>query len=545
MNFEFRNENGIALIMVIIILGVVAALSSALLITFNTNIDISGDAAAENKAFYAAEGGVNYLDLKLNKFYQENIAGRSFFKADDVKEELDILQNEIDAENIEVSGFNINIDYSPHLNYENNSIYIYDITADNGEISKKITAEYEIAHLIDYFKYSRFANKVNIENSRFYDVDDHAFGTSEVLYSQWSNDSSYQKGEYVVHNNKMYISNDNFYAGEAVEPGADGWQDYWNLDNSFKQWENSRNYQEREKVVYNNEIYTSEINNNTSKPGDNNDWERNDPDLADQGFREGKVEYNQTSLPSPDDYDYQEKIIEEFKTRLKTEGGYTYEALEADPDKYPKYVPYSNYRVGDMVTYEGSVYKLSRSDTSYRAVWKKQTAAQLFLDENDSYFTKGNYVYIKGDFAPSYDEIKYFNKSEEVIHILVDGEISPQANVSLRNNANIIFYTTSDTVSFENGYITMPAWGSNINLAYFAPFATYTSDGFYGGYASSMVFNEINLKNETITSVKTYSDDNPLRGSIDPGIAELTRVHGDLNYDIDKTGPLRLNWSTN
>ena len=54
-----------------------------------------------------------------------------------------------------------------------------------------------------------------------------------------------------------------------------------------------------------------------------------------------------------------------------------------------------------------------------------------------------------------------------------------------------------------------------------------------------------NLKAQTITSVKTYLEDNPLRGSIDPGIAELTRVHGDLNYDIDKTGPFRLNWSTN
>jgi hypothetical protein len=131
---------------------------------------------------------------------------------------------------------------------------------------------------------------------------------------------------------------------------------------------------------------------------------------------------------------------------------------------------------------------------------------------------------------------------EEVLHIMVNGEISPNADVILKGDSNVILYTTGAEVDYKDGHILM---GNDISLAYFAPFASFTTKNFTGGFASSMVFNEINIINGKITTVKTYSDNNALRGSIDPGIAELTRAYGDFDYDIENagSGPIRVNWS--
>lgn len=569
MKKNLKNNDGIALVMVILLLALVGSLATAMMLMYSSNIGLVQDAAARSQAFYAAEGGANYLDLKLNKFYQDNIAGKGFFSAEKIYKELQKLQSQFE-DDLNIAGYGITIEFNPHSNYEENNIYIYEITADNGNESETIRVEYLIEHLIDYFKYSRFANKINLNGyNRFYNVDDHSFGTAEVLYSKWSNSSSYFEGELVVHDNKVYVSKGDYSAGEAVEPGEDNWQDNWMIDNSFKEWNNDKIYRSREKVIYDNEIYTSKVNDNETQPdpdnpdNPNNDyWEINDPDISKVGLAKGKVDYNQTSLPSPDDYDYQEKIVEEFKRRLDEEGGYTYE------DDQGSYSNWSNqsYSVGTKISYSGKVYRAERRNrflwftipqpepqpdlepdsedyNGWRDYWVEMNAGQAFIDDNNQFYNDGNYIYIDGDLTPNVAASMDFSKADDVLHILVDGEISPYANLSLDGNANIIFYTTAETVSFENGHITMP-WESDINLAYFAPFATYTSNDFSGGYASSMIFNEINYTDQDISSVKTYSEDNPLRGSIDPGIADLTRVHGgNYSYNSDKTGPIRLDWS--
>jgi Tfp pilus assembly protein PilX len=559
MKLNFNNQSGIAFIMVIILLAVIGSLASALLLMYSSNINIANKASARNQAFYAAEGGANYLDLKLNNFYQDNIAGKSFFKAEKIKEQLDILNADIQNDNIKIDDFNISISYSPDSNYKDNNIYKYEITADNGKLNETISVNYKVAHLIDYFKYSRFGNKINIENSYFNDVDDHAFGTDEMLYSQWSEYDYYNKSDFVVNNNDLYVSKDDYSPGKAIEPGEDGWEEDWEINRDIVSWDSNKTYKYRKKVIFNNDIYTSLTKDNNSSP-DTNDWEINDPDLAKQGFADSKVDYNQIALPNPEDYDYEKKIVEEFKKRLETENGVTY---EDDAGSYPTWNDIS-YSTGDQVVNNSKVYKCIRRNGYYSGwgpwrkwndtpqpepgveedwgdYWVELNAGQDFLD-NYSKWNDANYILIDGDLTSTTGGVVNFEKeNDEVVHILVDGEISPQANISFRGDANIIIYTTADIVSYQNGHITMPS-NSNINLAYFAPFATITSNGFRGGYASSMVFNQINLKNQRISSVKTYSDDNPLRGSIDPGIAELTRAYGDPDYDIDKAGPLRLDW---
>ena len=393
----------------------------------------------------------------------------------------------------------------------------------------------------------------------FNDVDDHAFGTDEIFYTQWSEHDYYNKGDFVVKSNNLYVSKDDYSPGEAVEPGEKGWEENWELNQDIVSWNSDKTYKYREKVIFNNDIYTSSIKDNNSSP-DSSDWEINDPDLAKQGFSDSKVDYNQIALPNPEDYDYEKKIVEEFKKRLETENGVTY---EDDSGSYPAWQN-RIYSTTDIVTNSGKVYKcISRNgyysgwgywgqwndtpqpepgvEEDWGDYWVELNAGQDFLD-NYNKWNDANYILIDGDLTSTTGGVVNFQKADdEVIHILVNGEISPKANISFQGNANIIVYTTADIVSYEEGHITMPL-NSDINLAYFAPFATITSNGFKGGYASSMVFNRINLYNQRISSVKTYSEDNPLRGSIDPGIAELTRAFGDPDYDIDKAGPLRLDW---
>lgn len=558
MKFKINNNDGIAFVMVILLLALVGSLATAMLIMNSSNIDLASDASARSKAFYAAEGGVNYLDMKLNNFYQREIEGNSIFNADDIRNKLKNMETEIENEKdeLEIDNFNININFDEDSNYEEDNIYIYEVTADNGSESETIKVQYQIEHLIDYFKYSRFANKIEIKNSTFNNVDDHSFATYETLYSKWSSSFSYFKGELIVHNNIAYKSLGDYSAGEAVEPGKDNWNNYWQIDNSFQKWVDGDSYKSRAKVIYNNEIYTSKTKDNKSKPGTNGDWELNNPDLAKEGFANGKVDYTQSALPDPEDPksdDYMKNIVEEFKSRLDEENGYIYE-----DDQFDTWTN-KEYEEGETVFFNDKAYSANSNVEGFFSrfepdsflgslFWKEvdyKKAAEKFIDNYDhnahNNSGKGNYIYIDGDLTLSQSKSIRFSKPDEVIHILVNGEISPDAILTLKGDANIIFYTTSEIVSFDDdGYIT---FDSSVNLAYFAPFAKFTSDGFNGWYGSSMLFNEIDLIDQNISRVKTYSEDNPLREGIDPTIAQLTRSFGDPDYNIDNTGPTRLNWS--
>lgn len=556
---KFNNNDGIALIMVILLLALVGSLATAMMLMYSSNINLVQDSVARSQAFYAAEGGVNYLDLKLNKFYQNNIVGKSFFSAEKIEEKLENLQDDIKNDNLKIDNFDIVIDFNTGVD-KDDSIYVYEIIADNGSESETIKVQYRIEHLIDYFKYSRFANKINISgNSSFENVDDNSFGTYETAYSKWSSSSSYFNGELIVHNNKVYVSKGDYSKGEAVEPGEDNWNNYWQIDNSFKEWVEGDSYKSRAKVIYNNEIYTSKTKDNKSKPGTNGDWELNNPDLAKEGFANGKVDYTQSALPDPEDPksdEYMENIVEEFKSRLDEENGYIYEDDQFDTWTNKEYeegetVFFNDkaYRANfDLGRFGGFFSKYEPSESLGRVAWTEITykkAAEKFIDNYDhnahNNSGKGNYIYIDGDLTLSQSKSIRFSKPDEVIHILVNGEISPDAILTLKGDANIIFYTTSEIVSFDDdGYIT---FDSSVNLAYFAPFAKFTSDGFNGWYGSSMLFNEIDLIDQNISRVKTYSEDNPLREGIDPTIAQLTRSFGDPDYNIDNTGPTRLNWS--
>lgn len=591
MKYKINNNDGIAFVMVILLLALVGSLATAMLIMNSSNIDLASDATARSKAFYAAEGGVNYLDLKLDKFYKDNIVGEGIFSAEKIEDKLKEMQVEIKKDNLKIDNFDIIIDFNTGVD-KDDSIYVYEIIADNGSESETIKVQYRIEHLIDYFKYSRFANKINISgNSSFENVDDNSFGTYETAYSKWSSSSSYFNGELIVHNNKVYVSKDDYSKGEAVEPGEDNWNNYWQIDNSFKEWVEGDSYKSRAKVIYNNEIYTSKTKENKSKPGTNGGWELNNPDLAKEelSLAKDKVDYNQSALPDPEDennQEYMDKIIEEFKGKLEDESGYTY---EDDQGGYPEWSRKSySPSTKDKIIYDGKVYKVTKQDSDWvwrnngwfggywekitlpqpkpqpdiepdsedyngwRDYWVEMNAGQSFIDNYSSYdhnnSGKGNYVYIDGDLTPNESESIQFSKPDEVLHILVDGKISPYARLELKGDANIIFYTTADQVSFKNGEIM---WYSNqeINLGYFAPFAKYEKYGkenkYDSNYASSMIFNEITLRNENVRKVNTFNKDSLLREGIDPTIAQLTRSFGDPDYDIENagSGPTRVNWS--
>lgn len=88
MNLEkFNNEKGIALIMVLILLIVVGGLTASLMASSVFNIRFGGDEVDRNKAFYAADSGIEYIKNHLHeKGNENNVEGSlEFWKLDESK----------------------------------------------------------------------------------------------------------------------------------------------------------------------------------------------------------------------------------------------------------------------------------------------------------------------------------------------------------------------------------------------------------------------------------------------------------------------------
>lgn len=569
-----NNKKGIALITVLLLLVVVGVLTSALMVMYTSNMRRAGNAAKRNQAFYAAEAGANYLNEHINKNAKEkNIVFQPIMEAELRNLTGDLTNeffNEFDSfdsedfndpifkynlkEDLEINDFDLHFTFDEDTLNRQDEIYGFIIEASDGRISERIRLIYEIQTLPPFFRSSRQASRININNSSFGSSSRfpaHSFATAEIYYDEWESNNNYKKGDIVYHNGNHYKANTDHETDNYWGQTSDNWdfieeapdlREYGQLDNSVdygmdvlppqppdESWSRSDDYLEGDKVrnIVDGEekFFISYVDNPETEPGVGENWES---------------DWNEY-------HNYKKQVVEAFDDLINNYGGRIYtDNVNYD---YELYDYSKNYNEGDVVLSGGRFYRLERErrGLDWNIIDRNPDLGyRKFL--NDNLYSVGPYIKIDGDFTPTESFYKNLSnmKSDEsgVVHILVDGDINftTSSNVNLYGNQNVIMYVNGD-LNFDPGFINIGSF--NGQLAYFAPNATFTFKDQSGiGFGSSMVVNELNIINSYIREVSYDTESSPLIGKMNPKIAELSRSfatqHG--GGTVSQINPVRQSW---
>lgn len=587
-----KNKEGIALITVLLLLVVVGTLTSALMISYTSNISRAGDSAERNRAFYAAEAGANYLNDHINKNAKEkNIVFQPIMEGElrnltgdltnEFFDEFDSLDSDdFDdpifkfglADDIEINGFDLSFSFDESTLERNDEIYGFIIEASNGRISEKIRLIFEIETLPPFFRSSRQANKINIDNNSSFgssgNFPAHSFATAEKYqYDLWEKNINYSKGDIIHYKGNSYIAkedhlsqNNDFYVnrwGKIIRDRRNKWDSieleeepdlrkFNNLEGAVDYgmdvlppqppeqfWKRDTEYVKDEKVEHKGEFYISNVNNPQTEPGSSDEWQKY--------------------------HNYKKQVVEAFDGLIGENEESIYSYSNPDPNDYENYKEYKTYVVGDIVSSNGNLYqRISRERektdwfgnvytyTSLEWAYYPKSAYEKFLLDNDSN-NVGPYIKIDGDFK-SYDNSNFYKdfsnmKTDEngIVHILVDGDVNmTNSNVFLKGDKKVILYVNGD-LNFDRGVVSP---GENFTLAYFAPNATFNINNSGGEFVSSMVVNELNITDSHIPAVTYDTEDSPLIGKMNPEIAELSRSfatqHG--GGTVSQINPVRQSW---
>ena len=575
-----KNKEGIALITVLLLLVVVGTLTSALMISYTSNISRAGDSATRNRAFYAAEAGANYLNDHINKNAKaqnivlqpimeaelRNLTGDlndEFFDAIDGynKEDFDsdnpIFEYKL-ADDLSINNFNLSFNFDEDILDRENEIYGFIIEASNGDFSERIRLTYEIQTLPPFFRSSRQANKINIDNISGFGSSSNfpanSFATAEKYYDEWQNNKNYREGDIVYYNGNHYVANEDHESKnnwsntnsswDYLESGPD-LRKFGSISNAIdygmdvlppqppeNNWSTNVNYLEGDRVSHSvdgeEKYYISYTDNPETEPG------------IDEGWMSDWSEY----------YNYKSEVVNIFDDLIDEYGGEVY-SDENDYD-YEVYDSSQQYNEGDILLKDGKIQKIvGKKGKSGKYRWEILDNGfvqgyESFLDDN--LYQKGPFLKIDGDFNPEeYNSQNFSNmKTDEsgVVHILIDGDINinTNSNIDFFGNENIIMYVNGD-LNFNPGFINIG--GFNGQLAYFAPNATFTfKDQSNIGFGSSMVVNELNIINSYIREVSYDTENSPLIGKMNPKIAELSRSfatqHG--GGTVSQINPVYQSW---
>ena len=342
MNKKVNNENGIALIMVIILLVAVGSLVSVLMSAEVFNISFTGREVNKTKAFYLAEAGVQRIDYLFNKH------GSSIFEDD----------NSLTGEDNDF--FNLKNETS--LNNQNGFYKITDESKINNTVKLEILGEYNSARkkigitidlssdlsLSDIVDDALFAagdknpndpgitlnGSSNITGDVKTNISDYDLvqlsGSSSIdgdfalNYQgspknmgniiqekkpgdeEWNPDNSpYQGGEEVWYEGLYYKSEN--WAG-SIKPGTDRvWQVVIPEDENWP-WFEYQVYNEGDKVWYNGELYTAKYETQGSQPNNLIAWERQIPNVNGDIKYTEKVNYPEVQFPDFPDLSHKDSV---------------------------------------------------------------------------------------------------------------------------------------------------------------------------------------------------------------------------------------------
>lgn len=183
MNY-IKNKNGIALIMVLLMLVVVGGLSGTLLMAYNNNIHQSSNQAEQTKEFYAAESAANIIDQIVEKFnYEEgNLGMHTDYhykqRLNDLEEEINDF---IDSNDINLSQY----DYEFNITEKNMDKYYLLIEVDavnknTNSIEETIEIKYNVktSGYGGFFAHTLAANEIKIKDNAFNMVEN-------LLFDDW------------------------------------------------------------------------------------------------------------------------------------------------------------------------------------------------------------------------------------------------------------------------------------------------------------------------------------------------------------------------
>lgn len=586
-----KNKKGIALITVLLLLVVVGVLTSALIVMYTSNISRAGNSAERNRAFYSAEAGANYLNDHINKNAKEknivfqpimegelrNITGdltTEFFDEFDSlnSEDFDdpIFQFSL-ADDLKINGFDLSFSFDETVLNRVDEIYGFIIEASNGKINEKIRLTYQIKTLPPYFRSSRQANKITIEDDpRFKDTSftsspAHSFATAEMFYEEWKDDIIYSEEDRVYYEGNNYEANENYDFENCNNPDSSNCWNFIGKGPDIREydelhdingeagqydavdygmdvlppqppevsWNSGDNYSEEDTVsnIIDGEekYFISDVDNPQTEPG------------VDEGWESEWQEY----------YNYKKQVVEIFDGLIEDYDGKVYS------DSVPEYDVYNSsvsYNIGDIVLKDNKIKQLQEK-SFFIWTWEEwvtiddpdnpELAYEKFLNDNLS--GRGPYLKIDGDFnAEFYNSQDFSNMNTDengVIHLLIDGDvnINTDRNINFSGNENVIIYVNGD-LNFNKGRITIG--GMSGQLAYFAPNATFTYDNISSTPGSSMIVNELIYKNTNVNEVFYDTEDSPLIGKMNPEIAELSRSfstqHG--GGTVSQINPVRQLW---
>lgn len=255
MHILLNNQNGIALIMVIILLVVVGSLVSVLMTAEVFNISFTGKETNQTKAFYLAEAGVQRIDALLNKhgksIFDDN---NSLIGKDDEfinqQKLMSISANEgkyqitdiekIESGNkveIEIKGkyhnaekrLGITIDLANDVDLDDlfsNALFASGNADDDVQpavsLSGGASINGDVVSNVQDFNDFNFTGGAKINGDILANIDE----LNNPLEDNWEKDKVYENGETVWYEGMKYIQN-NYTKGDNPEDNSLGLYDKW------------------------------------------------------------------------------------------------------------------------------------------------------------------------------------------------------------------------------------------------------------------------------------------------------------------------------
>lgn len=490
------NNKGIALIMVLLMVLVVGVLSGSLLVAYNSNISQSSNYAKKTRAFYAAEGGANYLEAYINNFNEEE-GSLGFYLPYEFDNRYNKITEEIkDLNTVEIGSYEVKY----NLNEISEDTFEVEITARDGINQERIMATYRIgSEGLSFFAHTLAARSIEINGTL----------TLEGGYPDADSFPTIATGE---KSSESDLTKDNIDLQELV-----GW---W----IFRRYESmtGSDYDEAYEKTF--EFYGNETDKELYLPESDQSEEFTAyvrginfrEVLKQNGISNYIIEYDENDDPvtvSLSQFDYAD---DESETQ--------YDISEITPDIDPDKLDLSNF-TGDFPEDLNGYYENMDDFKDYS---NSDTGPYIYIDDFNFTPSRG-----RGDYQIDFTNINTVNTETDgagVVQMYIDDDIdfsNTNSNIYFksRTEKSILVQSGGSEINLDNNrilYYSSGYEGQIKSIAYYAPNATMRIAGRMPGtgWGQSYNVNKIIMEDDVTFPTFEYDpEESGLYGNIHPDIA--------------------------